>query len=314
MLGSAGPGMNLAQELLDAGEKQTVIEYLEACHRIWTNHQGKLDGFLKAVRSEPSPNLLPSAEHGPSFALGTKPPPFKLKDLGGKEWAAAELTGKVVALDFWATWCGPCRDEMPALSKVAREMSDRGAVVLGIDAKEDTEVVRGWVAENPLGFPALLGDDATIRAYQVQAYPTLLVLDRKGAVAYIRVGQLSEGEFRRAIEKGFAGAPISKRLAIPEPVSPPAGAVFDRYPRETKVTWKPVDGAVSYVAEWDNGQSDGTWSSELNKGALARVPASGVSATFNFVGAQPGRWRVYAIGPNGEQSEASAWREFRYTR
>jgi thiol-disulfide isomerase/thioredoxin len=312
-LGSVGPGMTLAQELLEAGEKQTVIEYLETCRRIWTNNQGKLDGLLKAVRSESSPNLLPPAERGPSFALGSKPPPFKLKDLAGKEWALADLTGKVVALDFWATWCGPCRDEMPALSKVAREMSDRDAVVLGIDANEDAEMVRKWVAENPLGFPALLGDDATIRSYQVHAYPTLVVLDRQGAVAYIRVGQLSESEFRQAMEKGFAGAPVLKKLAIPEPVSPPPGAVFDRFPRETTVTWKPVAGAASYVAEWDYRQPDGWWS-ELNRGTLPRIAASGISATFKFVGAQPGRWRVYAVGPNGERSEASAWREFRYTR
>jgi thiol-disulfide isomerase/thioredoxin len=211
VLSSFGPGMKLAQELLNAGEKDAVIEYLELCRKFWTHDQGKVEQFLKAVKSDPAAMLLSPGERGPRLVAGTRPPAFRLKDLSGKEWTLQALLGKVVAIDFWATWCAPCREEMPALTKVATEMAARGVVVLGIDAHEPEETLRAWVGQNPLGFPVLLGDEATIRAYLVDAYPTLVVIDRRGVIAEATIGRLSEVDIRKAIEKGFAAATPPKK-------------------------------------------------------------------------------------------------------
>jgi thiol-disulfide isomerase/thioredoxin len=205
-LSSFGPSMHLAQQLLDAGERDVVIEYLELSRKFWTRDQGKIDAFVKALKTDPSAMLLSPAERGPSLVAGMKPPPFKLKDLAGKEWSLAALSGKVVALDFWAIWCAPCRAEMPALNKVAREMASRGVVVLAIDAHEPEETVRAWIAQNPQSIPVLFGDEAIIRAYLVSVYPTLVVIDRGGVIADVSVGRLGEAELRKAIEKGFAAA------------------------------------------------------------------------------------------------------------
>jgi thiol-disulfide isomerase/thioredoxin len=210
-LSSFGPGMQLAQQLLDAGERDVVIEFLELSRKLWTKDQGRIDALVKAIKTDPSAMLLSPAERGPSLVVGMKPPAFKLKDLAGKEWSLAALSGKVIALDFWAIWCAPCREEMPALNKVAREMAARGVVVLAIDAHEPEETVRAWIAQNPQSIPVLQGDEATIRAYLVSVYPTLVVIDRKGVIAHVSVGRLSEAELRKAIEKGFGTGPQPKK-------------------------------------------------------------------------------------------------------
>jgi thiol-disulfide isomerase/thioredoxin len=210
-LSSFGPGMQLAQQMLDAGERDVVIEFLELSRKIWTKDQRKIDAFVKAIKTDPSATLLSPAERGPSLIAGTRPPAFKLKDLAGKEWSLAALSGKVIALDFWAIWCAPCREEMPALNRVAQEMAVRGVVVLAIDAHEPEETVRAWITQNPQSIPVVLGDEATIRAYLVSVYPTLIVIDRKGVIADVSVGRLSEAELRKAIEKGFAPAAQPKK-------------------------------------------------------------------------------------------------------
>jgi hypothetical protein len=109
--------------------------------------------------------------------------------------------------------------------------------------------------------------------------------------------------------------PEEKPLIAPRLLSPADGAVFDLYPRKTTLRWAPVPGALSYTLEIDCYQccSTGKWCSDVQgQGRLETVRTT--SFTFDFVGAQPGRWRVWAIGENGEAGPKSDWREFRYTR
>jgi len=192
VLSSFGPGMKLAQNLFDAGQRDTVLEYLELTRKFWTHDFGRLDGLIRSVKTNPAAMLLSPSERGPALVAGDHPPAFTLKDLTGKEWSLADLAGKVVVLDFWATWCSPCREEMPALTKVAKDLAPRGVVILGIDAEEPEQTLRAWVAQNPTGFPVLLGDTPTIRGYHVTVYPTLVVVDRSGVIADSTVGRLSE--------------------------------------------------------------------------------------------------------------------------
>jgi hypothetical protein len=159
----------------------------------------------------------------------------------------------------------------------------------------------------------LLAGDQAVRDYHIDAYPTLAVIDRRGIIAAYRVGGMSENELRSVIEKGLAGAPERVTLAAPAQLTPAPGAVFDVFPRKTSVTWTAVPGAASYAIEWDYRDNQGWWS-DRNQGHAPALKTKDTALSFDFVGAQPGRWRVYAIGPNGEQGAKSAWREFLYKR
>lgn len=105
------------------------------------------------------------------------------------------------------------------------------------------------------------------------------------------------------------------RLSAPVPVSPSDGTVFDHFPRTTTLTWRPVNGAASYVVE-RTFLSPGQVCSQHADSKRPHV-VDGITETshrFNFVGAQPGCWRVYAVAENGTQGEKSAWSQFTYTR
>jgi outer membrane lipoprotein-sorting protein/peroxiredoxin len=127
---------------------------------------------------------------------------FKLSSLDGKEFSLPALRGKVVLLDFWATWCGPCRKDMPALQKIYAEFRDRGLVMLGMNVGEDKETVSKFLAANPLTYPiALAGQMEMLESYSVTAFPTVVLIDREGKIALYHVGSGSETEVREALQK-----------------------------------------------------------------------------------------------------------------
>jgi hypothetical protein len=101
-------------------------------------------------------------------------------------------------------------------------------------------------------------------------------------------------------------------LPAPVLVSPAEGAVFDYYPRQTTLKWEPVPGASTYEVETDYFAA-GKWQSELDGRTFAFTVAE-PEYRFEFVGAQPGRWRVRAVTPDGQKGAQSTWRQFRYRR
>jgi len=109
---------------------------------------------------------------------------LELLDLAGRTVRLRDLRGQVVLLNFWATWCGPCRDEMPALQTLARELGPRGLAVVGVNYKESKREVQTFVQEQKLGFPVLLdGTGQVAERYQVFALPVTVLVDRRGMVA-----------------------------------------------------------------------------------------------------------------------------------
>ncbi len=103
------------------------------------------------------------------------------------------------------------------------------------------------------------------------------------------------------------------RLSAPELLSPKDGTVFDHNPRHTPLQWNPVPGAVGYRVQWDYKERDG-WASEIHASHVPWLETEGTSSTFEFVGAQPGRWRVCAFDESGIPGAWSEWHQFRYTR
>ena len=127
---------------------------------------------------------------------------FRLPGAAGGEVRLQALRGKVVVLNFWSTWCGPCRAEMPVLEKLAREMGERVEVVAISD--EAGETVRGFLAKNPLGVRVALDvRRETFQHYGVVAIPQTFVVDGEGVLRRHFAGAVSEAELRAAVRESL---------------------------------------------------------------------------------------------------------------
>ena len=110
-------------------------------------------------------------------------PSFRLKDLNGKEVKLEDYRGKIVFLNFWATWCQPCRTEMPSMEKLYTEFKDRDFTMLAVDLQEGTKKVRTFKEKFKLNFPILLDSDGRVSLrYGVRSIPTTFLIDRAGHV------------------------------------------------------------------------------------------------------------------------------------
>lgn len=110
-----------------------------------------------------------------------KAPTFTLKDLDGREVTLEDHRGKIVFLNFWATWCPPCRREMPSMEKLHREFKDRGFTMLAVDLREEHSKVKAFKGKLKLSFPILLDPDGTVGLmYAVRSLPTTYLIDREG--------------------------------------------------------------------------------------------------------------------------------------
>ena len=120
--------------------------------------------------------------------VGRPAPEFRLADLQGKLVSLEQFKGKVVVLDFWATWCGPCRFSMPELEKIRHEYGS-SLTVLAINLQEPLEQVREYVQSRGLTSTVLLDQDGRVgRAYRSDAIPMQVLIDKEGIVRHISYG------------------------------------------------------------------------------------------------------------------------------
>jgi peroxiredoxin len=116
-------------------------------------------------------------------------PDFTLKSLEGRNLRLAEQRGQVVLVNFWATWCGPCKQEMPHLNRLYDKYRSSGFVLLGVNVDEDTHQASGTAAKLGLHFPVLLdADKAVVRLYDLNSMPATVLIDRDGKVRYLHRG------------------------------------------------------------------------------------------------------------------------------
>jgi thiol-disulfide isomerase/thioredoxin len=116
---------------------------------------------------------------------------LSLPDLEGRQRGLDELAGKVVLVNFWASWCRPCLDEMPSIQRLAAEMSAKRFAVLGVNVEERQRRVEVTVQRQRIDFPVLLdADGAVFKAWGATVLPTTYVLDRSGRVRYLGQGPL----------------------------------------------------------------------------------------------------------------------------
>jgi thiol-disulfide isomerase/thioredoxin len=121
--------------------------------------------------------------------LSTEAPLFVGQSLEGQSISLASLRGKVVVIDFWATWCGPCRRKLPELVEFSAKFAGKPVVLLGISADHKVEELRDFLKKTPLPFPIIFdGSNGPIASqYGVEAYPTLYVVDQEGIIRFMDV-------------------------------------------------------------------------------------------------------------------------------
>ena len=116
-------------------------------------------------------------------------PAFTLQSRSGDMVSLEQLKGQVVMLNFWASWCGPCRQEMPLLDQMHKRYSSLGFTLLGVNVEADTKDAERWLADTPVSFPILFDKESKVSAlYDVSAMPSTVFIDRKGNVRYLHRG------------------------------------------------------------------------------------------------------------------------------
>jgi cytochrome c biogenesis protein CcmG/thiol:disulfide interchange protein DsbE len=149
----------------------------------------KEESGLLLQPENPSGTLLP----GPY--VGAPAPDLTGVTVDGRQVSLKDLRGRVVVLNFWATWCAPCREEMPALEARYEKYKDDGLVVLAIDFDEPAEDVRAFQDQLGLTFPVLLDPGAKIQQlYRVRGYPTSYFVDRDGTIQVQHIGVMFEDQ------------------------------------------------------------------------------------------------------------------------
>ncbi|MBI2862681.1 MAG: TlpA family protein disulfide reductase [Chloroflexi bacterium] len=141
-------------------------------------------------------------ELGPPPQVGKAAPDFTVRTLDGESLRLQDLRGQPVWINFWATWCPPCRAEAPDLQAVYAEESSKGLTVVAISIGEDTETVRAYVKR--VGFTFTIGLDQTIAIaarYRIMGIPTHIFVDREGIIQAIRVGGLSREAMKEMVAK-----------------------------------------------------------------------------------------------------------------
>jgi peroxiredoxin len=134
--------------------------------------------------------------------IGDPAPDFELLDLSGETVRLSDYLGRPVILNFWATWCAPCRIEMPELERAQAEFGDDGPVVLTINQEESAEKVGEFLDEVGLTLPALLDSDAAVgKAYGAFFLPTTVIVDEDGRVAAIHRGMISRDELNKYLSQ-----------------------------------------------------------------------------------------------------------------
>ncbi|MCK5634174.1 MAG: redoxin domain-containing protein [Anaerolineales bacterium] len=165
------------------------------------------NGVLSTAALGSTPSLaIETAVSKIAPEIGAQAPDFALRDLEGNDVRLSDYRGRTVLLTFWATWCGPCRLEMPEFESRYQELKDEGLIVLGINFDEPEEDVRAFRDELGLSFPLLLDPGGSVqRLYRIRGYPSSIFVDPQGEVRIVHIGLITEGQLHNyLLELGYS--------------------------------------------------------------------------------------------------------------
>ncbi len=133
--------------------------------------------------------------------IGAQAPEFELADISGKKVRLSDFKGRVVIVDFWATWCGPCLHEIPDFVRLQSKYRKEGLVILGVTVNSGEKAVRSVADDHDINYPVLLDGDETTKLFGgIYAIPTTFVLDRQGRIAKKFIGAMPPEAFEEVIQ------------------------------------------------------------------------------------------------------------------
>jgi peroxiredoxin len=154
----------------------------------------------------PPPPVDPNLQVGPQ--VGLRAPDFALQAMDGKTYRLSELAGRPVLINYWATWCIPCKAELPILQKLNLEYQQKGMVIISVNAieQDSADKVQGIINQFGMTFPVLLDQGAQFaNLYQAMFFPTTVLVDASGVIREINLGDSTEPELRSSLDKVLAG-------------------------------------------------------------------------------------------------------------
>lgn len=147
-------------------------------------------------KEPPKPKVIAAADLPPLGAA----PAWRLKDVNGKDVSSEQFKGKIVVIDFWATWCVPCKVEIPGYIELTKKYSKDGLVIVGISTDQaGPEVVKEFMEKNRINYPIVMMDDDVAAAFAPEAIPTTFLIDRAGQIRDRKVGAEATESYEQKI-------------------------------------------------------------------------------------------------------------------
>jgi peroxiredoxin len=155
--------------------------------------QNRIAGMVAAVIL-----ALPAVAAAPSGPA----PQFTLPSKAGSDVSLGQYKGQIVMINFWASWCVPCRQEMPMLEDIYKKYNKLGFTLIGVNVEPDSKAADDWLKQTPVSFPVLYDKESKVsKMYNVSGMPTTVIIDRKGNVRYRHISYKpgDEGEYLNTI-------------------------------------------------------------------------------------------------------------------
>jgi len=160
---------------------------------LWIKKNGSIAGLDAAVNASRTASRKSVALDSRRYERPA--PDWTLPDLAGKSFRLADYKGKVVVLDFWGSWCGPCRQELPVFQQMYERYREKDVVFFGVNwekggnGQDLKQLVRDFMSNNKYSFPVVLDHERSAQmAYDIQGFPTVYLIDRTGKIRYQNVG------------------------------------------------------------------------------------------------------------------------------
>lgn len=177
---------------------------------------------LKTYLASPSPDAATAKKAtlyiaNPLYAREPIAPDFSFTTLEGAQISLAALKGKVTLLDFWGTWCPPCRESIPTMVNLRKKFANKPVEIVGVSSDDDQQAWRAFIAAHHMDWPEYIDlSDAVQQAFEVDSFPTYIVIDAQGMIRFRQSGfndQMTAGELEDAINKALKEKPAKKKAS-----------------------------------------------------------------------------------------------------